>query len=98
MSDVTPTIDVIPMTMPTTVRADRILLDHNVSHAIVTISLKRAQRIGYSRLRASIGSSDAARIAGYRPKNSPTAAVIVVPRATDQASTAAGRGVSMLIT
>ena len=64
MSDVTPTIDVIPMTMPTTVRADRILFDHSVSHAIVTISLKSAQRMVYSRLSASIGSSDAARIAG----------------------------------
>ena len=59
MSDVMPTIDVMPMTMPSTVRADRSLLPRTVSHDIDRISLKRLQRIGYSRLSASIGSSAA---------------------------------------
>ncbi len=43
-SDVIPTIDVTPMTMPSTVRMDRSLLERSVSHDIVTISAKRVQR------------------------------------------------------
>ena len=49
----------------------------------------------HSRLSASIGSRRAARIAGYRPKNSPTSAVMPMPSATDHASTAAGIGVNV---
>src|SRR5687767_1699606 len=44
MSDVIPTIDVIPMTMPSTVSADRILLTLNVSRAIAAVSLNSAKR------------------------------------------------------
>ena len=63
-SDVTPTIEVMPMTTPRTVKNDRILFDRIVSHDIARISLKSAQRMRYSLLSASIGSSEAARMAG----------------------------------
>ena len=43
------------------------------------------------------GSSRAARIAGYSPKNSPTTAVMPMPIITDQTCTAAGSGVSLLM-
>jgi hypothetical protein len=46
----------------------------------------------YSFLNASIGSSRAARDAGYRPKNNPTTAVIPMPTATDHSSTDAEIG------
>src|SRR5215471_11411448 len=51
-SDVMPTIDVMPMTMPSTVRADRILLPRSVSHDITKISESSPARIPaiYSRL------------------------------------------------
>ena len=41
-----------------------------------------------------MGRREAARLAGYSPKNSPTTAVIVIPSAIDQGSTRAGTGVS----
>ena len=99
MSDVIPTIEVMPMTTPSTVSAERILLVRSVSNAMLTISPSRPERDGrprYSRLNASIGSRRAARIAGYRPKNNPTIAVMPMPIATDQTWTAAGSGVSLL--
>src|SRR5262249_30930275 len=52
----------------------------------------------HSRLSASMGSSLAARIAGYRPKNSPTRAVIPIPITTDHVSTDAGSGDTLLMT
>ena len=39
-----PTIDVMPMTTPSTVSAERILFDRNVSTDIVTISPSRPLR------------------------------------------------------
>ena len=45
MSDVMPTIDVMPMTTPSTVSAERILFVRSVSIDIVTISPKQAGRI-----------------------------------------------------
>ena len=95
-----PTIDVMPMTTPSTVSAERILFVRSVSNDIATISREQPGahcRHGYSRLSASIGSSRAARIAGYRPKNRPTTAVMPMPMATDQTWTAAGSGVSLLM-
>src|SRR3954471_22989806 len=44
-SDVIPTIDVMPMTTPSTVSADRILLVRSVSKAIPTISESRPVRM-----------------------------------------------------
>jgi hypothetical protein len=44
MSDVMPTIDVMPITTPSTVRAERILLARSVSTDIQTISLRRPER------------------------------------------------------
>ena len=63
---VIPTIDMIPMTMPRTVRADRILLTRIVPSAIThrVEEEREADLHGYSFRRASIGSSEAARIAG----------------------------------
>ena len=63
---VMPTIDVMPMTTPSTVRNERSLFVRTVSNAITTTSPKRLMRIAiaYSRRSASIGSSRAARIAG----------------------------------
>src|SRR5918994_6711562 len=49
---------------------------------------------GHSRRSASIGLSDAARMAGYKPKNNPTVAVMLIPSATDQVSIVAGSGVN----
>src|SRR5262245_44570109 len=45
ISDVMPTIDVIPMTTPSTVRAERILLVRSVSNAIAKISVKSPLRM-----------------------------------------------------
>ena len=95
MSDVIPTIEVTPMTTPSTVSAERILLPRSVSNAMRAVSRNSpACRVrslhGYSRLNASIGSSIAARRAGYHPKNRPTTAVMVTPSTTDQDSTEAG--------
>ncbi len=89
ISDVIPTIDVMPMTTPSTVSAERILLVRSVSNAIDEDFAEQpgahsSHVCAYSRLSASIGSSRAARIAGYRPKNSPTTAVMPIPIATDQ--------------
>ncbi len=71
----------------------------SVSHDIVTISLNRAQRMAYSRLRASIGSSEAARIAGIQPEEQPDdGRHRRCPSTTDHASTRPGAGVSMLMT
>ena len=67
ISDVIPTIDVMPMTTPSTVSAERILLVRSVSNAIAKISENSPVRIashGYSRRSASIGSSREACIAG----------------------------------
>src|SRR4029453_7311530 len=44
MSDVMPTIDMMPMTTPRTVNAERILLVRSVSTDIVTISPRRPER------------------------------------------------------
>ena len=44
MSDVMPTIDVMPMTTPSTVSAERILLVRSVSIDMPTISLSRPER------------------------------------------------------
>jgi hypothetical protein len=44
MSDVMPTIDVIPMTTPSTVSAERILLVSSVCHDMATISDSRPVR------------------------------------------------------
>ena len=82
MSDVMPTMEVMPITTPSTVSAERILLVRSVSNAMPTISRSRPVRIpaiAYSLRKASIGSSLDARIAGYRPKNSPTTAVMPMP-------------------
>jgi hypothetical protein len=74
--DVIPTMDVIPMTTPSTVSAERILLARSVCSDMMTISWSRPARSPaitrasffpprrYSRLKASIGSSLAACIAG----------------------------------
>ncbi len=104
ISEVMPTIDVMPMTTPRTVSAERILLVRSVSTDMPTISLSSPARIPaiysrliYSRLRASIGSRFAALIAGYIPKNRPTIAVMPMPMATDQTWTEAGSGVAVLI-
>ena len=43
--EVIPTIDVMPMTTPSTVSAERILFVRTVSNAIVTISPKRVRRM-----------------------------------------------------
>ena len=59
--------------------------------------VEEAPAHGYSLLRASMGSSEAARIAGYNPKNNPTTAVTPIPSMTDQGSTAAGSGVNLLM-
>ena len=69
MSEVMPTIDVTPMTTPSTVSAERILLPRSVPSAISAVSQKQREllgedRHGYSRRSASIGSSIAARRAG----------------------------------
>ena len=44
MSDVIPTMEVMPMTTPSTVSAERILLVRSVSNDIVTISPSRPER------------------------------------------------------
>jgi hypothetical protein len=44
MSDVMPTIDVMPMTTPSTVSAERILFVRNVSIDIMTISPSNPER------------------------------------------------------
>ena len=64
-----PTIEVMPMTTPSTVSAERILLPRTVSNAIATTSLIKpdsdAPSVGRHSFRsASIGSRAAARIAG----------------------------------
>src|SRR6186713_232859 len=46
ISEVIPTIDVIPMTIPRTVSAERSLLPRTVSQDMTMISLNRVQRIG----------------------------------------------------
>src|SRR5690606_36118256 len=51
----------------------------------------------YSRLSASIGSSEAACMAGYSPKKSPTTAVMPMPTPTDHGSTMAGSGLTAAI-
>ena len=70
---VIPTIDVMPITTPSTVSAERSLLVRTVSKAIATTSVKRLARIvvaprrhsfRHSFLRASMGSRRAAREAG----------------------------------
>ena len=61
MSDVMPTIEVMPMTTPRIVSAERILFVRSVSSAITN---DFAPADPYSRRSASIGSSDAARDAG----------------------------------
>ena len=70
ISAVMPTIEVMPMTTPRTVSAERILLVRSVSIDIDTISPNNPARIvairvvRYSRRSASIGSSRAAAMAG----------------------------------
>ena len=60
-----PTMEVIPMTTPSTVRPERSLLPRTVWNAIETTSPRRPTRIAiYSRLNASMGSRAAARMAG----------------------------------
>ena len=88
------TIDITPITTPRIVSAERILLARSVSNAMTRISQSMPTRIAttYSRLRASMGSSFEARIAGYRPKNSPTMAVMLMPMITAQSSILAGMG------
>ena len=65
---VMPTIEVMPMTTPSTVSAERILLVRTVSNAIADdfaqTEPSRIAMSAYSFLNASIGSSRAARIAG----------------------------------
>src|SRR5262252_7114224 len=67
ISEVMPTIAVMPITMPSTVNPERILFVRTVSNAITMTSLNRSRRadMRYSRLSASMGSSRAARNAGY---------------------------------
>ena len=55
---------------------------------------ERILRRFHSRLSASIGSSRAAREAGYSPKNRPTSAVMPMPSATDHSWIDAGIGVN----
>src|ERR1041385_1925869 len=93
MSDVMPTIAVMPMTTPSTVNAERSLLARSVSSASAATS-RSSSRFIYSRLNASMGSSRAARDAGERAEDSPTAAVMPMPSATDHGSSRAGSGVS----
>ena len=70
ISAVMPTMEVMPMTTPRTVSAERILLVRSVSIDIDTISrtVPRASSpyvvVRYSRRSASIGSSRAAAMAG----------------------------------
>ena len=64
ISDVMPTIEVMPMTTPRIVSAERILFVRSVSNAITATSRQSPDSVPYSRLSASIGSSDAARDAG----------------------------------
>ena len=69
ISAVMPTIDVMPMTTPSTVSAERILLVRTVSNAIdddFAEAGRRGSPSRYSRLSASIGSRRAARIAGIQ--------------------------------
>ncbi len=92
-----PTIDVIPMTTPRTVSAGAQLVgaDGVERHPDDFPEEGEPDRhVRYSFLNASMGSSRAARRAGYRPKNRPTSAVIPMPSATDQSSTDAGTGVN----
>src|SRR5262249_27331261 len=56
--------------------------------------LDESESDGHSRLRASIGSSRAARMAGYNPKKSPTSTVMPMPSTTDHHSIEAGIGVN----
>ena len=76
MSAVMLTIEVMPMTTPRMVSAERILLAHSVSKAISAVSRKSARRFSRAPVirasSASIGASRAARRAGYQPKNRPT--------------------------
>ena len=44
MSEVIPTIEVMPMTTPSTVNAERILLERSVSNDMATISASRPAR------------------------------------------------------
>ena len=85
MIELIPTMAVMPMTTPRTVSAERILFARIVPKAMPIVSAKRATlTIGpYSRLNASIGSSLAAWMDGYSPKNNPTTAVIPMPMATE---------------
>ena len=101
MSEVMPTIDVIPMTTPSTVSAERILLVRRVWNDITKISdSSPARRPAIIRLLAPQGFNRVQfRRAhrGYMPKNSPTTAVTPMPATTDQTWTDAGSGDSLLM-
>ena len=89
-----------PASAPRRVRSSRAPRDRptGVPCALGACLAPAALRAARDLLSASIGSSDAARIAGYSPKNSPTIAVIEMPSTTDHGSTTAGSGLTWLMT
>ena len=91
ISDVMPTIDVMPMTTPSTVSAERILLRaHGVERHRDDFARAARDANAPSLFPSAALRSDrarGARIAGYSPKNRPTSAVMPMPSATDHSST-----------
>ena len=85
---------VTPITTPRMVSALRSLLARMASSASTTPSatLLIRKAIGYSLRRAVIGSSFAARVAGYTPKMMPVLAPSSSATPTDQPVTRAGSG------
>ena len=86
ISDVMPTIEVMPMTTPSTVSADRILLARSVSKDIATISPSTRCAVPPSPTPASTRRSDPARRAHRRiePEEQADDAVMPMPMPTDQ--------------
>src|SRR6266704_1742922 len=87
---------VTPIATPRIVSAARILCARSDARAMPTPSNTPDMR--YSCRNAAIGSSRAARLAGYTPATTPTPAPMITPSTTDAGDTLAGSGESLLIT
>ena len=95
ISDVMPTIAVMPMTMPRTVRPERSLLARSVSSARTRISRSRPPIIRASMPQSDRGGPHERR--GRRRSTGRRSAVMPIPSITDHGSSRAGRGVTIEI-
>ena len=99
MSDVMPTMAVMPMTTPRTVRRRAQLVRAQRVERHATTNLAQQPGRGVI-IRASTPQSDRGGRrggAGYAPKNNPTIAVMPMPSTTDHGSRRAGSGVTVEI-